>query len=267
MTGKLTIKAAFSTEKFIAYDPKEEKVVIEEYPTFTMILHSKRQFSEFLPRKDLLMQEKNECINYKQRDSVNSYMKGIISQHVDIKIQEMQGFPLEEFQKTAFKIYVNINSQWLKYHLDSLPRIELSQIKKMQGARVTTLGQHTLFIHETEVDRAQCMIDFIGLCWLRDFDKNFGVKDIGRDVIVSSSGYLCFFAMELTFIYQKAFIHHPQVKCHLQDMKLPTEEHAIALIDGVDELKYASNFEQQIIPTHYVQPYATWKHFHEAQKK
>lgn len=256
-------KYKHTPETFIAFDPKENKVVMEILPTFKFILHAKRELAEICIDGNV---SKVEDLHYIQRNSILAYMKGMIKDHVKERIKEMSGFPAEEFQKTAYQIYVNISAQWLKYHLDSLPHISMSAIKQLQNAKITTLGNHTLFICEEKTTRAQTMIDFIGLCWLRDFQKRFGVQDIGRDIIVGSSGYLWFFAMELCFQFQKQFLSQPEVSQHLKEMAPPTEEHAIALVEGYEELKYPSMQEQNIM-TNYLTCFATWKHYYEAMEE
>ncbi len=232
-------------EAFVAYDQRKQMVVMHEVPQFKFIERGKGKI---------------DPVHLRQRASIDAYLVERIKAQVEEKIELMKGFPPAEILKTAFNIYVATNAKWMRYHLDSLPMIENSALPELRGAHITSLHNHTIYIINDDSTCVQSVIDFMGLCWLRDFKLHTGVEDIGRDIIVSLNGYLCFFAVQISFIFQAFFVSHELVHPLLEGIAKPNTEHVTTYVEEFDEIRYPSLMEQRITKE-YLTLFPTWSHY------
>jgi hypothetical protein len=204
---------------------------------------------------------KNESLNIDMSgyDFSSSCRVARIKYMVEEKVKSFENYPEDKIKLTLDSIYVTIHPLWIDQHLQSLCIIEESNISKIVNSKALTFLNHNIIIIDEKVSYSQMMVDFLGLCWLKDYEEIYGIVDIGRDVIVSLEGWKYYMSMYIGLEFYVLFTNHPFMKPYVEKFKT-TVNNLSVLSKEYNEIKYPTR-EQKNQIREYLYMYPFWSSY------
>ena len=215
---------------------------------------------------------KNESLNIDMSgyDFSSSCRVARIKYMVEEKVKSFENYSEDKIKLTLDSIYVTIHPLWIDQHLQSLCIIEESKEtplltnqhvvrSKIVNSKALTFLNHNIIIIDEKVSYSQMMVDFLGLCWLKDYEEIYGIVDIGRDVIVSLEGWKYYMSMYIGLEFYVLFTNHPFMKPYVEKFKT-TVNNLSVLSKEYNEIKYPTR-EQKNQIREYLYMYPFWSSY------
>lgn len=225
------------------YNLQTKTVTVQKRPMFKMVLHQNRKF---------------DC-DMENHIMMNAYRLNKISDMIDEKVNEMYTFDKDKIFSVLDKIYVAVHPLWIDQAIESLTLIENCDNRDLIGARVCKLENHRIFIIDKKVTYTQMMVDYLGLCWIRDFNETYKVKDIGRDIIVSMESWRFFTAICIGIEFFHLFTKDPFLEDYVKEHKTSLDN-MIVITKEFGQQFYPTDIEKNQI-REYIETIGYWSYY------
>ena len=227
------------TEAIKEIDHEISSVVESISPVFRFIMH------------------KNELINPDMGEVavIDAYRLVKMEQMVEDKLKTLDFNNIAEHLEC---IYIAVADLWCQHHVDNLTVIE----DYPRGCKLSIIGNHNVYILNKKVSHAQLIVEYMGLMWFQNYEKLYGVEDIGRDLIVSLDAYKCYISMIIGEEFYNMYSTHPAIREYAEAYNTSIKN-LVVISQHYGNLFYPNEKELKSF-TQYLQPYAFWSQFKHA---
>jgi hypothetical protein len=202
----------------------------------------------------MIMNQCNKILHY-NFDVLNNlnnhrieYIKGLIDQQS--KMIETQ---TKDETNNNKDVIVAIHPKWISQYINCMPVIEESDKKYLIDVRVSNYFNHRIFVLESDASPEKMNIEYICLCWLREFNLTI-CEDIGRDIIISSNTFRYFLSMLIGLDFHNLLLKNKTMMDYYPDYNIRT---ITVLNKEFGKIKYPSKEDFANIKE-YIDHYAFW---------
>ena len=250
-------------KKGLATIKEEEEEKMPEVPDGTVMMYDEKNHVitlELAPRVLFIMNKNPHItVNLDPILWVKYYRKEKIEAMVEAQVRHMEGMTDFQILTSLNRICVVITREYIDQHMLNLMEIDYCEDEEMQGCRIDSLNQHNVYILKQKVSNTHTIIEYIGLCWFKDYDVDFEVKDEGRDIIVHEQAYRCFLSMLIGIEFLETYIQHPKVEKYANIVGIGMRN-LFVTIQEYGQLIYPNIVEKKKFPD-YLESYAYWSQY------
>lgn len=161
-----------------------------------------------------LIIHKNKNLDYETNESldiINKHRLNYIQNLIEKQAKIVETMSQKELESRKREIVVAIHDAWIDTYIKNICYIEVSDRPEMIDSRFVKFFNHNIIIVDKPVDQHQIQIDYFGLCWIYNFEKNIVANSSnniepgdGMDAIVSLQGWKYFLCMQIGIEFYEA---------------------------------------------------------------